>query len=101
MKRIKQFTILRLCIFLILGQNYTFTSLTTSSSQVSFIFDISGYITAEYSMTSNSDHFVTTFGLANSNESWIDSWQGQIDILDISGNSKQTINQYLDKPIVI
>ncbi|OHB80406.1 MAG: hypothetical protein A2Z25_13930 [Planctomycetes bacterium RBG_16_55_9] len=97
MKRTLLFTFSLLCVLLAMGQDTAFAFPTVPSGQVSFSFDVSGFVTATNLMADDTGHYYTAFGISNSDNSWVDSWEKQLDVSGRTGESHQTIDWQMNR----
>ncbi|MEJ2700821.1 MAG: hypothetical protein P8Z79_00090 [Sedimentisphaerales bacterium] len=97
MKSAALFTTTSLCLLLALGQNLASASPTAPTGPVTFTFDVSGTVSAEDLDVDDTGYYYASFGISNCDSTWVDTWEQEINISGLTGDSQQTIDWQMSR----
>jgi hypothetical protein len=97
MKRTAFIISMSLCLLFALGQSYALASPTAPAGQVSFTFGVSGYVNTANLGASDTGRYYASFGISNSDWTWTDTWEKEVDVSGSTGDSQQTIDWQMNR----
>ncbi|MEJ2702240.1 MAG: hypothetical protein P8Z79_07335 [Sedimentisphaerales bacterium] len=91
------FALTLFCLLTALGQNSAHAHSTVPSGQITFNFDVYGFVTATDLTANDSGSYHAGLGITDSDDNLIDTWTGQFDISGQTGNLQQIIDWHVNK----